>query len=359
MISIGQINTTSVVLLHIEKQNVTSSQEIHELESLVTALARRVHFIFKLKQRRANPKTLLGSGQVKELFYIIQQLGTVSVIVNTELTPSQQNNLAKLWCVDVIDRTQVIFDLFSRRATSHMGKIQVELASLRYAATRLVGGWTHLERQRGGIGLRGGPGESQLEVDRRLVKERIRRLEKKLLKLQSQQCQNRQRRIKNRVPIIAIMGYTNAGKTTLYNALTNQLQFAENQIFATLDPKAGRIRLANGLEAIVMDTVGFVRNLPKNLLDAFRATLDEIQYANLICIVVDASSDHADIELATMKSTLEQLGLHNRSQLLIYNKADLVQSDDFICSRAICANNPDDINHLKCKLTDLISIDTD
>jgi len=346
LIEVGSsLKSTTTVLVHSPIGYRQDEQEVKELQSLVACLNCTVYYIAKFRLRTINSKHHLGSGQLAELSSLVKALPPCTLVFNSELTPTQQKHIQQQLCVDVVDRTQIIFALFAKRATSHLGKIQVELASLRYASTRLVGGWTHLERQRGGIGLRGGPGESQLEIDRRLIKSRIRKLERQLIKLQAQQAQNRKRRVKNKIPIIGIMGYTNAGKTTLYNALTKQSQFSSSQIFATLDPKAGRLVLPCGMKAIVMDTVGFVRDLPHSLLDAFRATLDEIHYADLICIVIDSSSEHADVEYAIMQETLESLELHTTRQLCVYNKKDL-SNDDLVPCISISAFNKSDVRQL-------------
>ena len=329
MISIDDISATDVVLVHIDHNKREENQRILELETLVFSVDLKPIATVRFKVKQISSKTLLGSGQLKSLQKTISNISRrVGVVFNQDLSPRQQQVIQKELCVDVIDRTQVIFKLFSKRATTHIGQLQVELALLRYAATRLVRGWTHLERQRGGIGVRGGPGESQLEIDRRLLQKRIEKLTHKIAKIHTQRHQNRKQRLKRNMPTVAIMGYTNSGKTTLYNALTKQHQYVEDQVFATLDPKAGRMSLSDYSAAILIDTVGFVTDLPDKLLEAFSATLHEINYADVICVVVDATSTQTDSEIATIHDMIEKLGLTDVPKLTLLNKSDLVDHED-------------------------------
>jgi GTP-binding protein HflX len=243
------------------------------------------------------------------------------VLVNFPLSPGQERNLEKLLQRRVLDRTGLILDIFAQRARSHEGKLQVELAQLRHMATRLVRGWTHLERQRGGsIGLRG-PGETQLETDRRLLQKRVEQLQKRLEKVEVQRTQMRRARVRSELPRVALVGYTNAGKSTLFNALTGAEAYAADQLFATLDPTVRRIELSGG-GAVLADTVGFVRDLPHELVAAFRSTLSESREADLLIHVIDAADPLRDERVAQVDSVLQEIGAGDLPQLLVFNKID-------------------------------------
>ncbi|MCK4865897.1 MAG: GTPase HflX, partial [Gammaproteobacteria bacterium] len=235
----------------------------------------------------------------------------------------QERNLEALLECQVLDRTGLILDIFAQRARSHEGQLQVELAQLRHLSTRLVRGWTHLERQKGGIGLRG-PGETQLETDRRLIGHRIRTLKSRLDKVQRQREQGRRARKKAEVPTVSLVGYTNAGKSTLFNNLTNAKVYAADQLFATLDPTLRRIKLPAGFPVVLADTVGFIRQLPHDLVAAFRSTLKETQDADLLLHIVDASSDERDDNIDQVNLVLDEIGAENSPQLLVFNKIDLL-----------------------------------
>ena len=238
----------------------------------------------------------------------------------------QERNLEKLTECRVVDRTGLILDIFAQRARSHEGKLQVELAQLKHMSTRLVRGWTHLERQRGGaIGLRG-PGETQLELDRRLIGERVKQLEKRLEKVETQRTQARRARVRNALPVVALVGYTNAGKSTLFNTLTGSAVYAADQLFATLDPTLRRL---DGLDCgpiLLADTVGFIRDLPHDLVAAFRSTLAEARDADLLLHVIDASDAERDDRIADVESVLREIGADDIPQVLVYNKIDLVRA---------------------------------
>ncbi|MFC0677408.1 ribosome rescue GTPase HflX [Lysobacter korlensis] len=270
---------------------------------------------------RPNAAMLIGSGKLEEVKAAAEATGADLILVNHPLSPGQERNLEKLLQRRVVDRTGLILDIFAQRARSHEGKLQVELAQLRHMATRLVRGWTHLERQRGGsIGLRG-PGETQLETDRRLLQKRLEQLQRRLEKVEVQRTQMRRARVRSELPRVALVGYTNAGKSTLFNALTGAEAYAADQLFATLDPTVRRIELPGG-GVVLADTVGFVRDLPHDLVAAFRSTLSEAREADLLVHVVDASDPLRDERIAQVDAVLAEIGAGEIPQLLVFNKID-------------------------------------
>jgi len=275
---------------------------------------------------RKTPATLIGSGKLDEIKTVAEATGADLVLVNHTLSPSQERNLERALQCRVVDRTGLILDIFSQRAASHEGKLQVELAQLRHLATRLVRGWTHLERQRGGsIGLRG-PGETQLETDRRLLQKRVETLQKRLDKVEVQHTQMRRARVRRELPRVALVGYTNAGKSTLFNALTGAGAYAADQLFATLDPTVRRIDLPGGA-LILADTVGFVRDLPHELIAAFRSTLSEAREADLLLHVIDAADPLRDERIQQVDEVLSEIGAGDLPQVLVYNKMDRVLAE--------------------------------
>ena len=276
--------------------------------------------------RRGSPDAALfvGSGKADEIHDTIADLELDLVIFNHALSPAQQRNLERHLKVRVIDRTSLILDIFAQRAQSHEGKVQVELAQLQHLATRLIRGWTHLERQKGGIGLRG-PGETQLETDRRLIGERVKALRGKLDKLQRQRNTQRRARQRNHAFSVSLVGYTNAGKSTLFNNLTKAGVYAANQLFATLDTTSRRIHLGEAGNVVLSDTVGFIRELPTQLVAAFRATLEETIHADLLLHVVDASSSVRNEQVDQVNAVLREIGADHIPQILVWNKID--QSD--------------------------------
>jgi GTPase len=271
---------------------------------------------------RPDPKYFVGSGKAEEIRAIAESLGADLVLVDQTLSPSQERNLEKLTGRRVLDRNGLILDIFAQRARSFEGKLQVELAQLSHLATRLVRGWTHLERQKGGIGLRG-PGETQLETDRRLIAKRIRTLRSRLEKLDRQRDTGRHVRREVPVPTVALVGYTNAGKSTLFNALTGAGTYVADQLFATLDPTVRRVKLAGVGEVVLADTVGFVRALPHELVAAFRSTLQEAREADLLLHVVDASDPLRDERIEQVREVLRGIGAGDIRELLVFNKIDL------------------------------------
>ncbi len=274
--------------------------------------------------RRAAPDSALfvGSGKAEEIRDTVSDLELDLVIFNHALSPAQQRNLERLLQTRVIDRTSLILDIFAQRAQSHEGKVQVELAQLQPLATRLVRGWTHLERQKGGIGLRG-PGETQLETDRRLIGDRVKALRGKLDKLQRQRNTQRRSRERNQTFSISLVGYTNAGKSTLFNNMTKAGVYAANQLFATLDTTSRRMHLAGAGNVVISDTVGFIRELPTQLVAAFRATLEETVHADLLLHVVDGSSPVRDEQIGQVNAVLREIGADHIPQVLVWNKIDL------------------------------------
>jgi GTPase len=273
---------------------------------------------------RPSPSILIGSGKLEEVKAACDATGADVVLINHMLTPIQERNLERALQRRVVDRTTLILDIFAQRARSHEGKLQVELAQLRHMATRLVRGWTHLERQRGGaIGLRG-PGETQLETDRRLLQKRVEMLQKRLQKVDVQHAQMRRARVRSELPRVALVGYTNAGKSTLFNALTGAEAYAADQLFATLDPTVRRIDLPAG-SIVLADTVGFVRDLPHELVAAFRSTLSEAREADLLLHIVDASDPLRDERMAQVDAVLHEIGAGDLPQLRVFNKIDNIE----------------------------------
>jgi len=272
---------------------------------------------------RPNPSILIGSGKLDEVKAAADATGADLILVNHALSPGQERNLERFLERRVIDRTGLILDIFAQRARSHEGKLQVELAQLRHMSTRLIRGWTHLERQRGGsIGLRG-PGETQLETDRRLLQKRVEQLQKKLEKVEVQRTQMRRARLRSELPRVALVGYTNAGKSTLFNALTGAEAYAADQLFATLDPTVRRIALPGG-SVVLADTVGFVRDLPHDLVAAFRSTLSEAREADFLLHLVDAADPHREERIAQVDEVLTAIGAGDLPQLLVFNKIDRI-----------------------------------
>ncbi|MEO5332817.1 MAG: GTPase HflX [Magnetococcus sp. YQC-5] len=273
---------------------------------------------------RAHSGTFLGTGNLESLATDIIEQEANLVVFNHSLTPTQQRNLEKALAAKVSDRTGLILEIFSARARTREGRLQVELAALLYQQSRLVRSWTHLERQKGGVGLRGGPGETQIEVDRRMIRDRIQKLEKSLETVK--RTRTLQRRARQDVPFfsVALVGYTNAGKSTLFNRLTGAHVIAEDQLFATLDPTLRKIELPNGDRIILSDTVGFIRDLPHQLVAAFRATLEETLEADLLLHVVDLSDPEWEEQEASVLETLRELTVENKPMLTLYNKIDLL-----------------------------------
>ena len=296
---------------------------LDEFADLARSAGATVAAVLTARIDRPNAAMLIGSGKLEEVKAAADASGADLILVNHALSPGQERNLERLLERRVVDRTGLILDIFSQRARSSEGKLQVELAQLKHMATRLIRGWTHLERQRGGsIGLRG-PGETQLETDRRLLQKRLEQLQKRLDKVEVQRTQMRRARMRSELPRVALVGYTNAGKSTLFNALTGADAYAADQLFATLDPTVRRIELSGGA-VVLADTVGFVRDLPHALVAAFRATLSEARDADLLLHVVDAADPLRNDRIAQVDAVLEEIGAGDIPQLLVFNKIDRI-----------------------------------
>lgn len=278
------------------------------------------------RRERPDPRYFVGSGKAEEIASIGREQSAEVILVDHPLSPSQERNLEKLTGVRVIDRSGLILDIFAQRARSFEGKLEVELAQLKHLSSRLVRGWTHLERQKGGIGLRG-PGETQLETDRRLLAARVRSVSRRLERLQQQRDTGRSARAEIPVPSVALVGYTNAGKSTLFKALTGSEVYIADQLFATLDPTVRRLRLPGGAPVVVADTVGFIRELPHELVAAFQSTLQETREAHLLLHVVDATDPRRDEHIREVDSVLSEIGAGDIPQLRVYNKIDRLQLD--------------------------------
>ena len=288
---------------------------------------------------RPVPATLLGGGAVERLNAIIDDESVEVAFVDAQLTPVQQRNLERAWNCKVIDRTGLILEIFGERARTREGQLQVELAALTFQRSRLVRSWTHLERQRGGLGFIGGPGESQLEIDRRLITERITKLKKLLSQVTRTRSLHRRARKRVPYPVVALVGYTNAGKSTLFNRLTNSEVFAKDLLFATLDPTLRQVKLPSGRMVILSDTVGFISDLPTDLIAAFRATLEEVIEADLILHVRDVSDPESDLHRNEVIAVLKDLGLETRLEegvIEVLNKIDLLEGEEaeFLANQA-------------------------
>lgn len=279
--------------------------------------------------RKLTPATLFGKGKVEEIGHLVEAREADVVVVDDALTPVQQRNLEKAWKAKVIDRTGMILEIFARRARTREGRLQVELARLTYERSRLVRTWTHLERQRGGFGVMGGPGETQIETDRRLLAEKIGKLKRELTEVRRTRTLQRSARKRVPYPVVALVGYTNAGKSTLFNRLTQSEVLAEDLLFATLDPTLRALKLPDGRPAIMSDTVGFISDLPHELVEAFRATLEEVREADVVLHVRDIASAESDAQAEDVRSVLKRLevDMDERRILEVWNKADLLPDD--------------------------------
>lgn len=306
-------------------------RECEELEGLADAIYLDVKELNIVNLGKITPSTYLGKGQCEDLKTLYEGVEPDIVIVNAQLSPVQQRNLERLWSCKVIDRTGLILEIFGERAQTKEGVIQVELAALNYQRSRLVRSWTHLERQRGGAGFMGGPGERQIEIDRRLIDEKITALKKQLEKIRQNRELQRKTRDKVPYPIVALVGYTNAGKSTLFNKITKANVFAEDLPFATLDPTLRAIKLPSGKEVILSDTVGFISDLPTQLVEAFRATLEQVIYADVIVHVRDVAADDTQPQKDNVVSILEDLGINYREDeriIEVLNKIDLIEEGE-------------------------------
>lgn len=313
----------AAVLVSLDFNDGDYAENLEELRQLAASDALAIRALIKGGRSRPDPATFAGSGKVGEITVALEQTGASLVIFNHDLSPAQQRNLERHLGCRVIDRTSLILDIFAQRAKSHEGKLQVELAQLEHLSTRLVRGWTHLERQKGGIGLRG-PGETQLETDRRLLGKRVKLLKEKLAKLQHQRELQRRSRQRAQMMSVSIVGYTNAGKSTLFNRLTRAHTYVADQLFATLDATTRKLFIPDHDSLVISDTVGFIRDLPHTLVAAFRATLEETVQADILLHIVDAGSSNRDEQIAEVNKVLKEIGADSIPQILVLNKIDLM-----------------------------------
>ncbi len=311
------------VLVHVDLRRDEDQEDLGEFADLARSAGARVVATLTTARDRPDPATFVGSGKLEEVRAAREAEGADLVLVNHGLSPGQERNLERALECRVLDRTGLILDIFAQRARSHEGKLQVELAQLKHLSSRLVRGWTHLERQKGGIGLRG-PGEKQLETDRRLLAQRIRQIDHQLAQVSNQRQLQRRARRKAELPVVSLVGYTNAGKSTLFNRLTSAHVHAADQLFATLDPTLRRLELAPGRAVVLADTVGFIRHLPHDLVAAFRSTLEETRDADLLLHVVDAGDPERDAKREQVQRVLEEIGGERVPQIEVYNKVDCI-----------------------------------
>lgn len=355
----------AVILVSLDFGEPDYAESLHELRQLVISAGMQVRGTVEGKRNTPDAKLFIGSGKADELKLMLESSETQLIAFNHDLSPSQQRNLERLLQAKVLDRTGLILDIFAQRAQTHEGKLQVELAQLEHLSTRLVRGWTHLERQKGGIGVRGGPGETQLELDRRMLRVRVKQLREKLDKLKSQRNMQRRARKRSNQMTVSLVGYTNAGKSTLFNRLTQSAVYAADQLFATLDTTSRKMYLgedyhSGGGSVVVSDTVGFIKHLPTTLIEAFGATLEEASQADLLLHVVDVASTNRDAQIAQVNLVLQEIGASKVPQILVLNQIDKLEMsaglirDEYgnISKMSLSAVTGDGIDYLKLALTE-------
>jgi GTPase len=345
---------TRALVIHIEPKGRTSTNiadrlpesKLAEAIGLTQAIGLKIAHSLIVPLAAPRPATLIGTGKVEEIAQLVKDHETGLIIVNAQLSPIQQRNLETAWGAKVLDRTGLILEIFGERASTKEGTLQVELAHLQYQKSRLVRSWTHLERQRGGFGFLGGPGESQLEADRRLIQERISKIERQLEDVVKTRSLHRRGRARVPYPVIALVGYTNAGKSTLFNRLTSANVLAKDMLFATLDPTMRTISLPHGRKIILSDTVGFISDLPTSLIAAFRATLEEVLEADVVIHVRDMSHSESEAQAKDVMHVLEQLGLGEgkRNHMIeVWNKADLLEPLEYTSFEAAASRRDDSV----------------
>jgi len=324
------------VLVQLDLNQGLFEERLAELKLLVESAGARVLAVVTGPRSRPDPATFAGKGKVEEIAETVRAHEADIVVFNHALSPGQQRNIERLLQCRVVDRTALILDIFALRARSHEGKLQVELAQLDHLSTRLVRGWTHLERQKGGIGLRG-PGEKQLETDRRLLGVRVKALKSRLARIQKQRRQRRRGRERSEVLSVSLVGYTNAGKSTLFNALTKAGAYSADQLFATLDTTSRRLYVGDVGNVVLSDTVGFIRDLPHALVAAFHATLEETASADLLLHVVDSASEDRESQIEAVNMVLDEIGAGDVPQIMVFNKIDLTRAPSAV-NRDECGN---------------------
>jgi GTP-binding protein HflX len=312
----------SACVISINFGDTDFEESVEEIKELVLSADMKIVSTVNIKRSVPDPKYFLGSGKAEEVKFIIQESKADTVIFNHNLSPSQERNLEKYLSTRIFDRTALILFIFAKRAKSHEGKLQVELAQLDHLSTRLIKGWSHLERQKGGIGVRGGPGEKQLELDRRMLRLRIKQLKEKLDKLKRQRTMQRKKRSRSNALNISIVGYTNAGKSTLFNQLTHANALAMNQLFATLDTTSRKLFIEEGVECVISDTVGFIKALPTTLIEAFKSTLEESGEADLLLHVVNMANPNHHEQIIAVNKILEEIKAASIPQILVLNQID-------------------------------------
>ncbi len=350
------------VLVNIEFQKTEFNEGLDEFVELVTSAGLRPASTVTCSRNAPDPDFFIGSGKVEEIKQIVMASQADVVIFNHILSSRQERNLEKACQCRVVDRVELILDIFAQRARSFEGKLQVELAQLQHLSTRLIRGWTHLERQKGGIGLRG-PGETQLETDRRLIGKRIKTINTRLEKVRRQRRQGRKRRTRSAIPVVSLVGYTNAGKSTLFNRLTGSDVYVANKLFATLDPTFRRIELDPATPVILTDTVGFIRHIPHDLVDAFHATLEEIREADLLLHIIDVTSDQRHSQIEQVNQVINEIGAEGVPQIEVYNKIDLhgemsarieMNENNSLCRVWLSASTGEGIDGLLMAITQFI-----
>ena len=312
------------ILVNINFNNINHEEDTTELTQLVLSAGFEVADIIESNKSQPDAKYFIGSGKAQELVTLKEVTEASTIVFNHELTPSQERNIEKLTGLRVYDRTALILYIFSQRAKSYEGKLQVELAHLAHLASRLTKGWSHLERQKGGIGVRGGPGEKQIELDRRMLGIRIKQLKEKLKKLDKQRGMQRRARRRSNVLTVSIVGYTNAGKSTLFNTLTHEKILAEDKLFATLDTTSRKLFLEPNHKLVISDTVGFIKNLPTTLVEAFKSTLEEATDSDLLIHVVDVSNNNKSEQIVEVDKILKEIKANDLPQILVLNQIDKI-----------------------------------